>query len=115
VTNRILVVDDDRDMVRTLSDILTMHGWAVTGAHSGQEAVDLACGNGFRVILMDIRMPGMDGVTAFKAIKKCSADVRVVLMTAHTAQEALAEARREGAHAVFTKPLDLPRLIKLLQ
>ncbi|MGH7583654.1 MAG: response regulator [Gemmatimonadales bacterium] len=115
MTGRILVVDDDHDMVRTLSDILTMKGWTVTGAHSGEEAVDLACSDGFSAILMDIRMPGMDGVAAFKAIKQCTAGMRVVLMTAHTAPESLAEARREGAHAVLTKPLDLSRLIALLE
>jgi CheY-like chemotaxis protein len=114
--HRILVVDDDHAMVRTLCDILRLRGWDATGVHSGEEAVQVACAEQYPVILMDIRMPGMDGVTAFKAMKQCAPPARkVVLMTAHTAPELLDEARREGAHDVMSKPIDLPSLMALLE
>ncbi len=111
---RILVVDDDRAMVRTLCDILILRGWDAVGVHSGEEAVDAACSQGFPVVLMDIKMPGMDGVAAFKAMKNCPPVKRVVLMTAHTAPELLDEANREGAYRVMMKPLDLPALLAAL-
>ncbi len=113
---RILVVDDDPAMVRTLCDILRLRGWNAVGAHSGEEAVHVACLEQYPVILMDIRMPGMDGVTAFKAMKQCAPPERmVVLMTAHTAPDVLAEARREGAHDVMSKPIDFPSLMAILE
>jgi CheY-like chemotaxis protein len=64
---------------------------------------------------MDIRMPGMDGVTAFKAIKAARPGVRVVLMTAHTAPDVILDAERAGAVRVLPKPVDLPLLLQLLE
>ena len=111
---QILIVDDDRAMVRTLRDILTLRGWETTAAHSGSEAVALACAHQYPVVLMDIRMPGMDGIAACKAMKECTPKTRVVLMTAHAAPEALDEAAREGTVTVLTKPIDMPGLMQLL-
>lgn len=115
MTRRILIVDDDPGMVRTLCDILRLRGWHADGVHSGEEAVQVACSGEYPFVLMDIKMPGMDGVTAFKAMKHCPPSTRmVVLMTAHTAPDLLAEARREGAHEVLTKPIDVPSLLSIL-
>ena len=114
MSRRILVVDDDHDMVRTLCDILVLSGWDPTGAYSGSEAVTAARGQSFGWVLMDIRMPGMDGVEAFRTMKQSSPAIRVVLMTAHAAPEVRAAAVREGAVRVMTKPLDMPELLQLL-
>jgi DNA-binding NtrC family response regulator len=69
----------------------------------------------FPVVLMDIKMPGMDGVTAFRHIKARFPDVRVVLMTAYSSPDLLREAEREGAFRVVSKPVDLNALMPLLQ
>ena len=115
MTRRILVVDDDHAMVRTLRDILTLQGWETEGAYSGEEAVQAACTHRYPVVLMDIKMPGMDGVEAFKAIKQgCPPAPTVILMTAHSTAETLEEARLEGATHVLSKPIDLPSLMELL-
>jgi CheY-like chemotaxis protein len=114
MNRQILIVDDDRAMVRTLRDILTLRGWETTGAHSGSEAVALACTHRYSVVLMDIRMPGMDGIAACKAMKECAPTTRVVLMTAHATPEALDEAAREDSVTVLTKPIDMPGLMQLL-
>jgi len=116
MSRRILIVDDDHAMVRTLCDILRLRGWEPNGAHSGEEAVAIVCGNGYMNVLMDIRMPGMDGVAACKAMMNCGRNPapRVVLMTAHTAPELLEAARADGTHVV-TKPIDMPALLEYLQ
>jgi DNA-binding NtrC family response regulator len=112
---RILVVDDDRAMVKTLCDILRLRGWDPHAAYSGTEAVSSMEEGHFPVVLMDIRMPGMDGVSAFKRIKSEFPEVRVILMTAFSSPELLGDAQREGALRVLPKPVDLHALLPLLQ
>src|SRR5262249_36910138 len=68
----------------------------------------------FDVVLMDIKMPGMNGVAAFKAMKAKRPSLRVILMTAYAAQDLIAEAEREGILRVLPKPIDLPALLSLL-
>jgi DNA-binding NtrC family response regulator len=111
---RILVVDDDRFMVRTLCDVLRLQGWEASGAFSGEEAIRAVREGNYPVVLMDIKMPGMDGVAAFKAIKRHRPGIRVVLMTAYTAQELINEAEREGVMRVLPKPVALGPLLELL-
>ena len=88
-------------MVKTLADVLQLQGWNVSTAHSGIEAVHAASTRLFDVVLMDIKMPGMDGVDAFKAMKARNPGLKVVLMTAYAAQERIAEAEREGVTRVL--------------
>lgn len=114
MTRRALVVDDDRSMVQTLSDILQMNGWEVQPAYSGSTAVQAAVDEPFDVVLMDVKMPGLDGVDAFKAMKRARPDINVVLMTAYAAPERLSEARREGVTRVLSKPVNIPELFDIL-
>ena len=114
MSRRALVVDDDRSMVKTLTDVLRYKGWEVSTAYSGGEAIDAASTGTFDVVLMDIKMPGIDGVDAFKAIKAKRPGLRVVLMTAYAAQDRVAEAEREGVVRVLSKPVNLSVLLELL-
>lgn len=115
VRRRILVVDDDRAMVRTLCDILALRGWEVRGAHSGEQAVAAIEREPFQAVLMDVKMPGLDGVEAFKAMKAKRPGIRVALMTAYSAQDLIHEAQREGALRVVLKPVDLAAVLPLLE
>lgn len=114
MTRRILVVDDDKQMVRTLSDILRLHNWDVHGAFSGEEAVAAVEKSPFTAVLMDVKMSGLNGVEAFKAMKSIRPGIRVILMTAYSAGELIAEAEREGALKVLRKPVSLPALTQML-
>src|SRR2546428_789145 len=69
----VLVVDDDVDTCRNLSDILTDLGYHVDCAHDGPSALDLVRRNAYDVALLDLKMPGMDGLTLYREIKKLSA------------------------------------------
>src|SRR5258706_2065221 len=111
---RVLVVDDDRFMVRTLSDVLRLRGWEVSQAYSGIEAVEMVSTDAFDVVLMDVKMPGMDGVATFKAMKARAPGIKVLLMTAYSAQELLQEAEREGVMRIVQKPVNLGSLLELL-
>ena len=114
MTRRALVVDDDRSMVKTLKDVLSLKGWDVTVAYTGKEAVQKSETADFDVVLMDVKMPEMNGVEAFKAMKERNPAVRVVLMTAYAAQELLLEAEREGVLRILSKPVDFAILLPLL-
>ena len=114
MTRRVLVVDDDRQMVRTLCDILCLHGWETLGVHSGEAAVAAVRDQSYSLVLMDVRMGGLNGVDALKAMKALRPGVRVVLMTAYSAADLLAEAEREGALRVLPKPVALPMVLEML-
>lgn len=107
---RILIVDDDRAMVRTLSDILRLRGWETGEAYSGSEAIAAQKVQPYDHVLMDVKMPGIDGVAAYKALRRLFPRLPVVLMTAHRVADI-----EESAAQVMGKPLDLPALFALLE
>lgn len=111
---RILVVDDDRAMVRTLCDVLRLQGWQANGVYSGADAIAAVEAEQYPIVLMDVKMPGMDGVAAFKTLKKVRPGIKVLLMTAYTAQDLLREAEREGVLRVLPKPVPPGPLMELL-
>jgi DNA-binding NtrC family response regulator len=115
VTRRILIVDDEKQMVRTLVDVVRLHGWEADSAYSGEEAIEAVRERDYAVVLMDVRMAGINGVEALKAMKGVRRGVRVILMTAYTATELLAEAEREGALRILSKPVALAGLIQVLE
>jgi DNA-binding NtrC family response regulator len=115
VTRRILIVDDDRQMVRTLSDIMRLQGWNPEGAHSGEEGVEAVRRNRYQAVLMDVRMAGINGVDAFKAMKALRPEIKVILMTAYTAADIIADAERAGALKVLSKPVVLSGLLEMLE
>ena len=110
----ILVVDDDHAMVRTLCDIFRRRGWEPMGAHSGEQAVASHRERSFDCVLMDVKMPGIDGIAAFHQMREFVPDQRVILMTAHTSAAEMDAAVRAGVWRVFPKPLDLPALFAVL-
>lgn len=111
---RILVVDDDPWMVRTLKDVLRLHGWDVDAAANGSEAVAQVDRNEYTAVLMDLRMPDMDGLTAFHRIHVRRPDVPVMLMTAYAAEGVESEAMATGVKRVLHKPLDLRNILRML-
>jgi DNA-binding NtrC family response regulator len=114
VTRRILVVDDEPQSVRTVCDILTLHGWESAGAFSGEEALEALDRGPFQAVLMDIRMPGMSGVETLVAMRERQPGIHVILMTAYSAASLIDEAERQGSLAVLPKPVRFDRLIQIL-
>ena len=115
MSRRVLVVDDDRTMVSTLCDILKLHGWECDGVFSGEDAIDAVRRQSYAAVLMDIKMPGMDGVQALKYMKQERPDLRVLLMTAHATRDLIVEAEREGAIRILPKPMGMQALLQSLE
>jgi DNA-binding NtrC family response regulator len=111
----ILVADDDRSMARTVCDILRRRGWTPTAVHSGEAAVEAAAAHRYEAVLMDVRLPGINGVEAFREIHAAQPRTPVILMTAYAAPELLDEAAREGVLRVLPKPIPWGTLSPLLE
>ncbi len=111
----VLVVDDDADLARTTALVLKRHGYNVSIAADGMAAIHQVEQQPFDIALMDIKMPGMDGVDAYKQIKTIQPDIAAIMMTGFSVEDRIQEALREGALAVLTKPLDLDRLLQLIE
>ncbi len=108
--NKILVVDDEIEICNFLSEFLTKKGYDVSVAASGQEAVSLVGSINPEIVLMDIRMPGMDGIEALRKIKQMRDNIEVVMITAVNDEEIAKEAMSVGASDYITKPLSLSYL-----
>jgi two-component system, NtrC family, response regulator HydG len=108
---RILVVDDDQDICRNLSDILTDLGYEVDMAHDGPSALELVRRRPYDVALLDYKMPGMDGLTLYREIKKQRAGTVSMLVTAYANPATAEEALTAGAWKVIAKPVDFRKLL----
>lgn len=113
---RLLIVDDEIDMLRLLKRSLLQHlGCETETALSGEEALRLVKHKSFDLALVDIRMPGMDGIELLEHIKQIDPWLTVVMMTAHGVIEVAVESIKKGAYDFITKPFDHSALIHLLQ
>ena len=110
----VLIVDDNQGFCQNVKDILELKGYEVATAYDGFEAIELVKQNGFSVVLMDVKMPAMDGVETFKKIKELAPDTPVIMLTAFAVEELLREALREGAFGFLRKPLDFDKLFRLM-
>lgn len=112
---RVLIVDDEVNMRKTLSDILRDDGYEVAAAATGEEAVALCAKERFDIVLMDVRMPGMNGVEAFREVRRHQEGGRVILMSAYALEDLKQAALDEGAIAFLAKPLDLQKTVQLIE
>lgn len=110
----LLLVDDDIGMVDTLADILSARGYEVVSASSGDAALVIVRRGGFDVALLDVRMPGLNGVETLKLMRALDPRIGVIMMTAFTRDELVEEARRSGAVAILSKPLDIEEVLGVL-
>lgn len=108
----VLVVDDDAGMRDTLLAILELHGYRAWSAPDGETAFSAIQEKDFDVVVMDIRMPGRDGVSVLQEIG--IPPPRVILMTAYAMEDRLRAAADTGAFAVLSKPYDMRRMLSLV-
>ena len=112
---RILVVDDNEEFCRNVADILELKDYEVVTAYDGFKALELVKQNGFDLVLMDVKMPVMDGVETFKKVKKIAPDTPVIMVTAFAVEDLIREALREGAFGSLKKPLDFDEIFELIE
>lgn len=109
---RILLVDDETDLLTLWKVRLESNGFDVTTAFSGEEALATMVSINPHVVITDLRMPGMDGMALFEAIRLTNKTIPVIIITAHGSIPDAIEATRQGVFSFLTKPIDGKELIK---
>jgi two-component system NtrC family response regulator len=111
----ILIVEDGRSQREMLRDFLISEGHRVMEAENGESAVKMTLANHFDLILLDYKMPGMNGLEVLQEVKKINREIDVVIITAYGTIETAVEAIRAGAIDYITKPVELDELLLLLE
>jgi len=113
--SRLLVVDDDRDMRAYLEDELREAGYAVRTAADAIDGLITLLGETPDVVVLDWKMPIINGLTLLSSIRRCAPDVPVILVSAYAPPETAVRALREGAHAFLAKPFAISQLLEEIE
>ena len=107
---RLLIVDDDEQMRRTLVGRFERKGLAVSNAGSGEQALVIAAKARFDVAVLDLHLPGINGVELLEKLKERQPDLEALLLTAHSSVETAVATMKKGAYDYLIKPFHLPEL-----
>ena len=111
---RVLVVDDDCDHADSLADVIEMRGHTARIANSGEEALEVFRGDDFDFVLLDIKLPGINGVETFLEMRKIRPSARVMMMTGYSVGQLVAQAIDGGALGILHKPFAAMQVLDLL-
>lgn len=111
----VLFVDDEVDFLDTLIKRMKKRGVNVAGVKSGEEALQWLAGNTTDVVVLDVRMPGMDGIEVLQEIKKSNPLVEIIMLTGHANLEVAREGMQLGAFDYLMKPIDIDELLYKVQ
>lgn len=111
---RLLVVDDDLDTRANLSDILAEFGYEVRTASDAKTALGLLDEQAFDIVLLDLKMPGMDGLQCYRELKRRSASTVAILITGFADAETRKRADQLGVWRILPKPVDVPALMPMI-
>jgi len=107
VSTKILIVDDQFGIRTLLNEVLTKEGYTVFKASNGLQALHIVENNMLDLVLLDMKLPGMDGVEVFKRMKQIQEDIRIIFMTAYSETEIIQKSSQLGALTYFSKPFDI--------
>ena len=112
---KILIVDDNEEFCENLSDILELEGYGTKCAFDGFQALEKVKQYNFDVVLMDVKMPTMDGVMTFKKLRLIAPQIPVIILTAFAVEDLIKDALNNGAFGFLKKPVDFKRLFDLIE
>ncbi len=109
---RILLVDDEEDFIKILSERLTLRGFQIATALTGEQALEKIKEYNYDVVILDIAMPGMDGLEALKKIKDIKPLTEVIMLTGHGTCETAIEGMKRGSFDFLLKPVKTDELVE---
>jgi DNA-binding NtrC family response regulator len=112
---RILIVDDEEEFLNSLSERLAMRDYDVTTSLSGEDALEKVKGYIFDVVILDVAMPGMDGVATLREIKRIKPLTEVIMLTGNATVETAVEGMRLGALDYVLKPCEIEGLVSKIK
>ncbi|MBW1689017.1 MAG: response regulator [Deltaproteobacteria bacterium] len=112
---RVLLVDDEVEFVQTVARRLERNKLSVQAVHSGDDALRHLAGNPTDVVVLDVKMPGMDGIEALRRIKTLQPLVEVIMLTGHASVEAAIDGMELGAFDYLMKPVEFEELLYKIQ
>jgi DNA-binding NtrC family response regulator len=112
---RVLLVDDEIIFTKNMSKLLKNRGYTVTAVNSGDAAIRELEQNPVDVIVLDLKMPGMDGITTLKEIMKLGLFTETLILTGHGSIDSALEAMKLGAYDYLTKPCEIDELVAKIE
>lgn len=112
INAKVLLVDDEEQFLKALSQRLEGRGMKIEAASSGEDALRQAKGKDFDAIVLDLVMPGLDGLEVLKQLREENPDLQIIMLTGHATVEKSVEAIKEGAVELLEKPVDMDKLLK---
>ena len=112
---RVLLVDDEVVFTENMSSLLTTRGYQVTAVNHGESAIQALEEKEFDVVVLDLKMPGMDGMATLKEIKKLGLFTETLILTGHGAVDTALEAVKLGAYDYLTKPCEIDELAEKIE
>lgn len=113
--SRILLVDDEREFVQTLSERLLIRDMGSTIAYDGKSALEMAREDEPDVMILDLRMPGIDGIEVLRRIKETQPKIEVIIVTGHGSEEDRKTCMELGAFGYLQKPVDIDLLSETIK
>ncbi len=110
MSEKVLLVDDEKEFLEVMSERMSARGMEVTTAGSAEKALSILEKKSFDAIIMDFQMPEMDGMEALKAIKDKNPELQIILLTGYATVEKTVEAMKVGATDFLEKPADIEAL-----
>lgn len=110
----LLLVDDEEEFLKAIRRSLEVRDFVVFTANRGEEALEIARTNPVDIAVVDLKMPGMDGIETLEALKKAHSWMEIVILTGHGTIDSALEATRSGAYSYLQKPCELEKLMEVL-
>ncbi|MCK5543302.1 MAG: response regulator [Desulfobacterales bacterium] len=112
---KILIVDDEEIFADNMARLLQIRNYKVTAVYNGESAIKALEKDNFDVVVLDLKMPGMNGIATLKEIKNLGLFTETLLLTGHGSVDAAVEAIRLGAYDFLNKPCDIDDLIEKIE
>jgi len=112
---KILLVDDEVVFTNNMSKLLSWRGYKVKAVNSGDEAIRALMDNLFDVMVLDLKMPGLDGIATLREMRKLGLSTEVLILTGHGSIDLALEALKMGAYDYVTKPCEITELVSKIE